>query len=193
MKAQEAYVAPLDSFNPKRISHLNQAEELPTPLTEVIQWDSKDGLRIEGLITYPLLYQKGKKYPLLVDIHGGPAGFFCEGFIGNPYPYPYSMLAEAGFIILRPNPRGSCGYGIDFRSATIEDLGGGDWEDILAGVEALDQRGIVDNKRMGIMGWSYGGYMTAWAIGHTTLFKATSAGGSYCNLVSFDGTSDSTT
>lgn len=101
------------------------------------------------------------------------------------------MLAEAGFIILRPNPRGSCGYGIDFRNALIEDLGGGDWEDIVTGIEALNIRGIIDKERMGIMGWSYGGYMTAWAIGQTDIFKAASAGGSYCNLVSFDGTTDS--
>ncbi len=190
--APEAYVTPLDAFHPIRVSDLNSAyAQLPTPLTEVIRWHSKDGLQIEGLITYPLDYQKEKKYPLLVDIHGGPAGFFCQDFIGNPYPYPYAMLAEAGFIILRPNPRGSCGYGIHFRHAVIEDLGGGDWEDIVAGVGAVIQRGIVDKERMGIMGWSYGGYLTAWAIGHTHLFKAASAGAGFCNLVSFDGTTDS--
>lgn len=191
--AQEAYVASFDAFNPKRISDENQAYAgLRTPSTDVIRWNSKDGLQIEGLITYPFDYQEGKKYPLLVEIHGGPMGFFREDFIGNPCNvYPHIMFAEAGFIILRPNPRGSCGYGIDFRNALIEDLGGGDWEDIITGIEALDQRGIIDKERMGIMGWSYGGYMTAWGIAHTNIFKAASAGGSYCNLVSFDGTTDS--
>lgn len=192
--APEAYITSLEKIEPKRISYLNQVyADLPTPSTEVIQWNSKDDLKIEGLVTYPLGYQEGKKYPLLVEIHGGPMGFFNEDFIGNAYNiYPRATFAELGFIIFRPNPRGSCGYGIDFRNALIEDLGGGDWNDVVTGIEALDQRGIIDKERMGIMGWSYGGYMTAWAIGHTHIFKAASAGGSYCDLVSFDGTTDST-
>ena len=186
----EGFVSKLDSFEPIQISWVNKdALDQPLPHTEVIKWLSTDGLEIEGLLTYPLHYQKGKRYPILVEIHGGPMGFFYEGFIGNPNPYPYLAFTDAGFMIFRPNPRGSCGYGISFREANVGDIGGGDYEDIMAGVKAIED--LIDTGNMGIMGWSYGGYMVQWMIGQTSLFKAASTGGGYCNLVSFAETSDS--
>lgn len=191
-KPPEAYVSRLDSVNPVQISHINESIlQLPIPKTDVIQWTSKDGLKIEGLVTYPLNFQEGKRYPLLVDIHGGPMGFFNECFIGLSDPYPHAVFAEEGFLILRPNPRGSCGYGKAFREANVEDLGGGDYADIMAGVDALIERGIADNDRMGIMGWSYGGYMTAWIVGQNNRFKAASVGAGLTHLGSFAGTTDS--
>lgn len=192
MEPEEAFVSNLDCFAPIQVSNLNQGMlDLPIPQTERFHWNSKDGLKIEGLITYPIGYQKGKKYPLLVDIHGGPMGFFMEHFIGLPLPYPHVKFAEAGYIIFRPNPRGSSGYGIEFREANIGDFGGRDYLDIMTGVEALVQAGIVDKERMGVMGWSYGGYMTAWIIGQNNSFKAASVGAGMSNFMSYDGTTDS--
>jgi dipeptidyl aminopeptidase/acylaminoacyl peptidase len=145
---------------------------------------------MEGLLTYPIGYQKGKVYPLLLVIHGGPLGFFDETFLGTPNPYPLAAFAQEGFLIFRPNPRGSSGYGKQFRSANYQDWGGGDFMDIMTGVEALIEKGIADPEKLGVMGWSYGGYMTAWAITQENRFKAASMGAGFCNLISINGTTD---
>lgn len=190
-KPPEIYIASLSSFQPVQVSDLNsQFLSKPSIKTEVINWESKDKLKIEGLITYPVNYQEGHAYPLLVVIHGGPMGFFEESFVGKPYPYPIASFAEAGFVILRPNPRGSCGYGRTFRGANYLDWGGMDFADIMSGVDDVIARGIADPDRMGVMGWSYGGYMTAWAITQTSRFKAASTGAGLSNLASMAGTTD---
>jgi dipeptidyl aminopeptidase/acylaminoacyl peptidase len=106
------------------------------------------------------------------------------------YAYNTLGLAERGFCILRVNPRGSSGYGKAFRFANYNDWGQGDYEDIMAGVDVLIARGIVDPARMGIVGWSYGGYMTSWAITQTARFKAACVGAGVTNLMSFNGTAD---
>lgn len=187
----EAFSARLDDFAPIQASHLNGALlSYPKIATDRIFWKSKDGLKIEGLLTYPIGYQKGKRYPLLLVIHGGPMGFFDETFVGTPSPYPLASFAEAGFLILRANPRGSCGYGKDFRCANYNDWGGMDFIDIQTGVDALIEQGIADSEKMGVMGWSYGGYMTAWTITQTKRFKAASMGAGLSNLISMNGTTD---
>ncbi len=117
-------------------------------------------------------------------------GFFEESYLGTPSPYPLLSLAEAGFFILRPNPRGSCGYGKAFRVANYSDWGGKDFEDLMTGVDHLIKNGLVNQEQMGVMGWSYGGYMTAWAITQTNRFKAASMGAGLSNLISMLGTSD---
>jgi dipeptidyl aminopeptidase/acylaminoacyl peptidase len=161
------------------------------PRAEVLRWRSEDGLEIEGILTYPLGYQEGKRYPLVVSVHGGPTGVFQRGYLGAPGGYCHvAALAERGFLTLRPNPRGSSGYGRAFRFANQADWGGGDFRDIMAGVDALIERGLADAERLGIMGWSYGGYMTAWAITQTERFKAACIGAPVTNLVSFNGTAD---
>jgi len=187
----EAYVTKLDTFAPIRISEVNQSLlDYAHVKTDRVSWNSTDGLAIEGLLTYPKDYIEGVKYPLLVVVHGGPAGAFDESFIGEPYPYPIAAFAHAGFMIFRPNPRGSCGYGKEFRCANYGDWGGKDFEDIMTGVDALIAAGSADAEKMGIMGWSYGGYMTAWAVTQTSRFKAASMGAGITNLLSFSGTSD---
>lgn len=187
----EAYISKLDGFQPLPLSNFNRSFLAhPQLKTEVVRWESSDGLKIEGLLTYPLNYQRGKKYPFLLVIHGGPMGFFDETFLGTPYPYPLASFAEAGFVVFRPNPRGSCGYGKTFRCANYNDWGGMDYNDIITGVDALIAKGIADPDKMGVMGWSYGGYMTAWTIGQTSRFKAASMGAGLSNLVSMDGTTD---
>ncbi|MFN0103862.1 MAG: prolyl oligopeptidase family serine peptidase, partial [Bryobacteraceae bacterium] len=190
--APEVYAMPLAARKPVQVSRANAS--LPKwefPKTEVLRWKSKDGLQIEGLLTYPGGYEAGKKYPLLLNIHGGPAGAFYESFIGGPAIHPLATLAGKGYAILRPNPRGSSGYGRNFRFANYNDWGGGDYEDVMAGVDAVIAKGVADPERLGVMGWSYGGYMTSWIVGHTTRFKAAVSGAAVNNLWSYTGTSDS--
>jgi dipeptidyl aminopeptidase/acylaminoacyl peptidase len=190
-EAPEVYAMSLAARKSVRVSRANTAlPKLEFPKTEVVRWKSKDGLEVEGLLTYPGGYETGKKYPLLLNIHGGPAGNFFESFIGGPGIHPLATLSGKGYAILRPNPRGSSGYGRKFRFANENDWGGGDYDDVMAGVEAMIAKGVADPDRLGVMGWSYGGFMTAWAIGHTTRFKAAVAGAAITNLWSFTGTTD---
>lgn len=187
----EAFVAKLDDFTPIQISTVNKSLlSYPKTKTEIVSWVSTDGMKIEGLLTYPVNYDKNRKYPLLLAIHGGPMGFFDQTFLGTPFPYPFASFAQAGFMIFRPNPRGSSGYGKAFRCANYNDWGGADFMDIMSGIDSLIAKGIVDAERLGVMGWSYGGYMTAWAITQTSRFKAASMGAGLCNLVSMNGTTD---
>jgi dipeptidyl aminopeptidase/acylaminoacyl peptidase len=158
--------------------------------TEVIRWTSKDGLEIEGLLTYPAEYEKSKRYPLLLVIHGGPMGVFTQTFDGNAGTYPVAVLSSKGYAVLRANVRGSSGYGQTFRYANYGDWGGGDYQDLMTGVDHVIGLGIADPDRMGVMGWSYGGYMTSWIITQTKRFRAASVGAGVTNLMSFTGTAD---
>ncbi|MBS1830989.1 MAG: S9 family peptidase [Acidobacteria bacterium] len=187
----EVFLVSASMQSPRQMSKANESlPNLPLPRTEVIRWKSKDGTPIEGLLTYPTQYTKGQKYPFLLNIHGGPAGVFTENFIGGPGVYPLAALAAKGYAILRPNPRGSSGYGAKFRFANENDWGGGDYDDLMAGVDHVIAIGIADPDHMGVMGWSYGGFMTSWVIGHTNRFKAAVVGAAVTNLWSFTGTAD---
>ena len=187
----EAYVMNLASRTPVRVSAANTDLKLP-PLgkTEVLRWKSKDGREVEGLVTYPVSYEKGKRYPLILNIHGGPAGNFGEAFTGAAGLYPIATFAQKGWVTLRPNPRGSTGYGLPFRAANKNDWGGGDFQDIMSGVDALIAQGVVDGDRMAVMGWSYGGFMTNWVITQTPRFKAAVSGAGISSLISMWGTND---
>jgi dipeptidyl aminopeptidase/acylaminoacyl peptidase len=190
-KAPEAYISPVDRFEPKAVSAVNaKLPTLPLGSTEVIRWKSKDGLEIEGLLTYPANYEKGKRYPLLLNVHGGPAGLFTQSFVASPGPYPIAAFSARGYAVLRPNPRGSSGYGKKFRYANYKDWGGGDYQDLMAGVDHVIKIGVADESRLGVMGWSYGGFMTSWTITQTKRFKAASVGAGVTNLMSFTGTAD---
>ena len=190
-KPSEVFLSELNTINPKQISNFNPTEDFPKlAKTDVITWESKDGLEIEGLITYPTNYKKRKKYPLAVIIHGGPAGVFSETFTGARSIYNIEYFASNGYAILRPNPRGSTGYGKDFRYANFKDWGFGDYEDIMSGVDRVIDMGIADPKRLAVMGWSYGGYMTSFVVTKTNRFKAASMGAGLPNLVSMTTTTD---
>jgi dipeptidyl aminopeptidase/acylaminoacyl peptidase len=187
----EAYVMALASSTPVRVSRANvDLPRLPLGKTEVIRWKSTDGLDVEGLLTYPVNYESGKQYPLILNIHGGPTGVFGETFIGRSSLYPIAVFAARGYAVLRPNPRGSSGYGKQFRFANYNDWGGKDYEDIQAGVDRAIAMGVADPDRLAVMGWSYGGYMTSWTITQTHRFKAAVVGAGVTNLWSFTGTSD---
>lgn len=187
----EAFVASVSDFTPVQISRVSADAKLP-PLgrTEVIRWKSKDGKEIEGLLTYPVGYTTGDRVPLILNVHGGPAGVFQQTFIGGRGAYPIAAFASRGYAILRPNPRGSSGYGTEFRRANIQDWGGGDYQDLMTGVDRVIEMGVADPDRLGVMGWSYGGFMTSWIVTQTQRFKAASAGAPVTNLMSFNGTAD---
>ena len=160
------------------------------PRTEVARWQAPDGTEVEGLVTLPTDYVPGRRYPTIVMVHGGPMGVYSRTYVASAGMYPIAAFAERGYVVLRANPRGSGGYGVAFRAANVRDWGGGDFRDIMAGVDALIARGIADPERLGIMGWSYGGYMTSWTITQTTRFRAASVGAGVTNLMSFNGTTD---
>jgi dipeptidyl aminopeptidase/acylaminoacyl peptidase len=189
-QAPEAYVSRADRFAATRVSQAQDLPAVPLGNTEAITWKAPDGREVEGLLTTPLAYQAGRRVPLLVIVHGGPAGVFVRSFVGGASPYPVAGFAARGYAVLRVNPRGSSGYGADFRHANYRDWGVGDYRDIMSGVDAVIARGVADPDRLGIMGWSYGGYMTSWVITQTRRFKAASVGAGVTNLMSFTGTAD---
>lgn len=186
----EAFVSAISSVAPVQVSSAQTVTMLPLGRSEVVRWTSNDGTPVEGLLSYPTGYQEGGRIPLLVVIHGGPTGVFTQSFISSSGAYPLAAFTERGYAVLRANPRGSSGYGKEFRYANYGDWGGGDYQDIMTGVDALIDRGIADPDRMGVMGWSYGGYMTSWVITQTNRFKAASVGAGLPNLMSFSGTAD---
>ena len=187
----EVFAARIDGQSPTQLSNVNaDATKVSVAKTEILRWKSKDGREIEGLLTYPNNYVSGTKVPLILNIHGGPAGVFNQSFIGGRGVYPLATLASRGFAILRPNPRGSSGYGTEFRRANMKDWGGMDYEDIMSGVDKAIEIGVADPNKLGVMGWSYGGYMTSTIITKTKRFKAASAGAPVTNLMSFNGTAD---
>ena len=188
---QDGYISSTSSFSALKISNINpELTNLPVPKTELISWKSFDGMEIEGLLTYPLNYEAGKKYPFILNIHGGPAGVFSENFIAVSGIYPLAALAENDIFILRPNPRGSNGYGLKFREANHRDWGGGDYKDLMAGVDYAISKGWADANKMGVMGWSYGGFMSSWIVGHNNRFKVASIGAPAVDLVTQDLTDD---
>jgi dipeptidyl aminopeptidase/acylaminoacyl peptidase len=189
-EAPEAHVLPLRGGRPARVSQANAALPKAPGETRVIRWKSGDGREIEGLLTLPAGYQAGKQYPLILNIHGGPAGVFIETFTGRPGIYPLASFAAKGYAVLRPNPRGSGGYGREFRFANVHDWGGGDYADLMAGVDHAIAQGIADPDRLAVMGWSYGGYMTSWIVTQSKRFKAAVVGAAVTNLWSFTGTAD---
>ena len=187
----DVFVASVNDFNPVQITRVNADLKFPAVgRTEVVTWKSKDGKQIEGLLTYPAGYQSGQRVPLILNVHGGPAGVFQQTFIGGRGVYPLATFASRGYAILRPNPRGSSGYGTDFRRANLKDWGVGDYQDLMAGVDRVIEMGVADPDRLGVMGWSYGGFMTSWIVTQTSRFKVASAGAPVTNLMSFNGTSD---
>jgi dipeptidyl aminopeptidase/acylaminoacyl peptidase len=186
----EAFVSAAASLTPVQVSQAQTIPAVSMGRSEVVRWKSDDGMDVEGLLTYPVGYREGEPVPMLVVVHGGPTGVFTQSFIGSAGSYPIAAFTGHGYAVLRANPRGSSGYGKDFRYANYGDWGGGDYRDIMTGVDAMIERGVADPDRLGVMGWSYGGYMTSWIITQTDRFKAASVGAGLPNLMSFSGTAD---
>lgn len=187
----EAHVFELSSKTTTRVSRANaDLPQLPLGETRIIRWKASDGQEIEGLLTLPVGHESGQEVPLILNIHGGPAGAYRESFIGAASSFPIAAFAANGYAVLRANPRGSAAYGEKFRTAIKKDWGGVDYRDLMAGVDHVIEMGVADPDRMAVMGWSYGGYMTSWVITQTQRFKAATVGAGITNLVSMWGTND---
>jgi dipeptidyl aminopeptidase/acylaminoacyl peptidase len=185
----EVHVSDLSFSAPRRLTSTNpEAANFALGRSEVITWKN-EGFDIEGVLLTPVGYQPGTRVPLLVVVHGGPAGAHLNNF-RVAYGDGGQHWAGQGWAILYPNPRGGTNYGEKFLRANIPDWGGGDYRDIMAGVDAVIARGIADPDRLAIQGWSYGGYMTSWAVTQTTRFKAAMVGAGITNLWSMYGTND---
>lgn len=155
-----------------------------TPHNEVIEWKSTDGATIEGVLLKPQNYDAKKKYPLLVVIHGGPTGIDIPD-PASGYVYPLMQWVEKGALVLRVNYRGSAGYGEKFRQLNVRNLGVGDMWDVLSGIDHLNKKGMIDTSKMGSMGWSQGGYISAFLTTNTNVFKAISVGAGISNWVTY--------
>jgi dipeptidyl aminopeptidase/acylaminoacyl peptidase len=157
-------------------------ESWKSAASQVVHWQN-EGLTLEGLLYLPPQAAPGKPVPLIVDVHGGPLGAWNDDFA----PLPQFLMGH-GWAVFRPNPRGSSGYGAAFAAADKNDLGGGDYRDIMAGVDAVLKRFPVDENRLGLMGYSYGGEMAGFVEGKTARFKAIVSGAPVIDQYSEYGT-----
>jgi dipeptidyl aminopeptidase/acylaminoacyl peptidase len=169
--------------------HNPQVRSLALGKSEIVHWKSKDGMDIDGILIYPVDYQPGKRYPMVAEIHGGPAGSWMENFPGS-WGDAAHVWAGRGWAVFFPNPRGSSSYGEKFLRANIKDWGGGDFRDIQTGIDNLVAKGIADSTKLAQSGWSYGGYMTAWTLTQTNRFKAVMVGAGLTDMASMYGTND---
>jgi dipeptidyl aminopeptidase/acylaminoacyl peptidase len=177
----DLYVGSLGGGEPVRLTEANPwiEKDLLLATCEVIRWKSKDGLEIEGMLDLPAGYKKGTSIPLMLNIHGGPAGVFTKRFDPD-----YHIYAGLGYASLSPNVRGSSGYSDDLLRGNMRDIGGGDFQDLMTGVDYVIEQGYADPDRLALRGWSYGGILGGWTITQTDRFKAASIGAMVSNWVS---------
>ncbi|HNT50968.1 MAG TPA: S9 family peptidase [Cyclobacteriaceae bacterium] len=181
----ELFISTVNNPQPVQITKLtNQIKNWKVAQSEVVSWKSKDGATIEGVLHKPADYDPSKKYPLMVVIHGGPTGIDTPTPVPG-YVYPILQWLDKGSLVLRPNYRGSAGYGEAFRSLNVKNLGVGDMWDVMSGVEYLDKKGLIDKTKMGSMGWSQGGYISAFLTTNTDAFKAISVGAGISNWITY--------
>ncbi|MDE2195928.1 MAG: S9 family peptidase [Gammaproteobacteria bacterium] len=168
----ELYVMDSMSAAPRRLTDVNAfVDGLSLGRSVSVEWKGPDGFREDGVLTYPLNYEQGRKYPLVLVIHGGPEGASTVRF--SPLA---QLLSAAGFLVFQPNYRGSINLGDKYQHAIYRDTGAGPGRDVMAGLAAVEKLGLVDTQRIGVSGWSYGGYMTTWLTGHYKVWKAAVSG-----------------
>lgn len=186
----DVWAGPLSGTIRQISDHNGWMSERSIAPARVIHWESTDGRQIAGVLVTPdpALHGEGP-YPLIVQVHGGPAGVYVED-LQLGWGRWGQMLAGQGYAVILANPRGSSGRGDPFQTLNLGDWGGNDMDDILRGADYVIAEGIADPERTGIGGWSYGGFMTAWTESQTARFKAAIVGAGLCNLVSFHGTTD---
>jgi dipeptidyl aminopeptidase/acylaminoacyl peptidase len=187
-RAQEIFVRSVEpSSEVRRITGLNDAlfAELTLAAAEYMPYKGADGWDIDGWILKPHDFDAAKKYPLVLEIHGGPQTQYGHGFF-----HEMQLLVAQGYVVLYTNPRGSCGYGYDFSLAVRGAWGDKPFIDIMNGVDELVRRGYIDERRLGVTGGSYGGFMTNWLVGHTDRFKVAVTDRCVSNMATLFGTSD---
>jgi dipeptidyl aminopeptidase/acylaminoacyl peptidase len=184
----DLYISNLDGSGERQLTHVNSElwSQLELQPVERLPYKSTDGWAVDGFFVKPLGWQAGKKYAMILVIHGGP-----EGMIGVDWNHEFQVYAAQGWAVFFCNPRGSTGYGEKFERGEINNWGGMDYQDIMAGVDAaLKKYPWVDSNDLGVTGGSYGGYMTNWIVSHTNRFKAAVTLRSISNFISDDGTRD---
>ncbi|MBZ5552429.1 MAG: S9 family peptidase [Acidobacteriia bacterium] len=168
----------------KQITHVNDSLKPMWGEAKSTHWTS-DGMTVQGWLLYPRDYDPQRKYPLVVYVHGGPSNMHRLAWPDTFFDF--TALSSEGYFVLFPNPRGSYGAGEDFTGANVKDFGYGDFRDILAGAEEVSKTLPIDPERVGIGGWSYGGYMTMWGVTQTNRFRAAVAGAGIMNWQSYYG------
>ena len=188
----EVYSSNVAPWEGKKLTTMgDQLKGFTLARREVISWKSADGTAIEGVLYTPTDFSMKKKYPLLVVIHGGPTGVDQPIVSADRY-YPVERFVAKGALVLRPNYRGSAGYGEKFRALNVRNLGVGDYADVLSGVDALIAKGWVDKDRVGSMGWSQGGYISAFITASSDRFKAVSVGAGISDWMTYYANTDIT-
>ncbi len=168
----------------RQITHINDAAKPMWGKAESVEWEN-EGFHVQGWLLLPEDYDAAKKYPLIVEVHGGPSAAVVPRWPGAGFgPVPFAAL---DYFVLMPNPRGSFGEGEKFTEANRRDFGYGDLRDILSGVDAVEKKYPIDDARVGLTGWSYGGFMTMFAVTQTHRFKAAVAGAGISNWQSYYG------
>ncbi|HUG15440.1 MAG TPA: S9 family peptidase [Thermomicrobiales bacterium] len=175
---------------PRKLTDLNPwTRDYDWGETREISWTAADGLKIQGLLILPVGYEEGTRYPLLLHIHGGPCSAWSNHLCAS-WNHWGQFMAQRGYAILMPNPRGSSGRGSDFLCEILSCYGEPDWQDLMSGVDYVIDQGIADPGRLVVGGWSGGGFLTNWTVTHTDRFKAAVSGAGISNWVSFQGTAD---
>ncbi|MDE1959741.1 MAG: S9 family peptidase [Xanthomonadaceae bacterium] len=179
MHPDELYVLRRAAAAPRRLTDFNAfVDQRLLGRTQSITWNGPDGFHEDGVLTDPVNDTPGQRHPLVLVIHGGPEGASTVAF--SPLP---QLLSAAGFVVFQPNYRGSSNLGDAYQHAIFRDTGEGPGKDVMAGLAAVEKLGIVDTSRIGVSGWSYGGYMTAWLTGHYDVWKAAVSGAALTDWV----------
>jgi dipeptidyl aminopeptidase/acylaminoacyl peptidase len=188
----EIYAGPLAAGSAVKLTTAGAQEAgFTVAKREVVRWRSGDGTEIEGVLYKPVDFSPTKKYPLLVVIHGGPTGIDMPIVSADRY-YPIERFVAKGALVLRPNYRGSAGYGAKFRALNVRNLGVGDYADVISGVDCLIGQGFVDKDHVGSMGWSEGGYISAFITTSSDRFKAVSVGAGISDWITYYANTDIT-
>lgn len=175
------YIGSLESDDWKQVSHLDfDTGCFPLLHIENVHWTHADGTPTHAYLAFPEGYEAGKPYPMVVNVHGGPSLSIVPGYANNWV----RLFLDKGCLVLLPNPRGSWGRGHDYQAANVGDLGGGDWQDVMAGIDKLVEDGVADPDQLAIAGWSYAGFLTTWAVTQTDRFRCAIAGANITNYVS---------
>ncbi|MFN7929937.1 MAG: S9 family peptidase [Blastocatellia bacterium] len=184
----DLFIADLSGKNERQLTHLNQTlwKQLQLADVERFTYKSADNWDVDGFIVKPINYQEGKKFPLILNVHGGPAGQY-----GVDWFHEFQVYAAKGYGVLFTNPRGSTGYGEKFERGIFGEWGSKDYQDVMNGLDAAIKRyAWIDTDKLGVTGGSYGGFMTNWIVGHTDRFKAAVTLRSVVNFISDEGTRD---